>query len=60
MGDWLLIGEGGDDNVVRMGDGGENDDLEGSNASYSCDNGQTGEDVGLGTAGDSEQGGNIL
>ena len=53
-GNWLLVGEGGDDDMARMGDGGENDDSEGSNASYGCDDGQTGEDIGLGTASDGE------
>ena len=56
-GDWLLLGEGGDDDMARMGDGGKNDG--GSDASYGCDDRQTGEDIGMGTAGNSERGGNV-
>ena len=56
-GDWLFVGDDGGNDVVRTDDGGEN---EGSDASYGCDNGQTGEDVGMGSAGDSGRGGNVL
>ena len=55
-GDWIFVGDDGDDDVVRTDDRGKN---KGSDASYGCDDGQIGKDVGMGSVGNSEQGGNV-
>ena len=52
-GDWLFVGDDGDDDMGRTDDGGEN---KGSDASYGCEDGQTGEDVGLETGATANKG----